>query len=114
MSDCVFCKIRDGEVPAKFEYRDEHTMVFHDLNPVAPHHLLVVPNRCIRSVNEVDAEAAAELGYMFAAAATVARKLGFDQEGYRCVVNTGRGAGQVVMHLHMHLLAGRLLEWPPG
>ena len=112
--DCVFCKIRDGAMPAEFEYRDEHVMVFKDLNPVAPHHLLVVPTKHIESVNQAEAEDAEVLASMFRAAAKVAKKLGFDRDGYRCVVNTGPDAGQVVMHMHMHLLAGRDLTWPPG
>ncbi|NOZ85956.1 MAG: histidine triad nucleotide-binding protein [Deltaproteobacteria bacterium] len=112
--DCVFCKIRDGELPAEFEYRDDHVMVFKDLNPVAPYHYLVVPTEHIESINQAGAAAAESLTNLFLAAEHVAKKLGFEKNGYRCVINTGANAGQVVMHLHMHLLAGREFSWPPG
>lgn len=114
MSPCVFCRIRDGELPARFAHRDEHCMAIEDLHPQAPLHLLVIPLRHIATVNdltEVDREL---VGHLYTVAARVARARGVAERGYRLVMNTHRDAGQTVFHLHLHLLAGRPMEWPPG
>ena len=114
MPDCLFCKIRDGQVPAKVVHRDEHCMAFEDINPQAPVHVLFIPLQHIDTVNELAPSDAERAGHLFLAAAKYAKEKGFAEKGYRLVVNCARGAGQLVFHLHMHLLAGRRLGWPPG
>jgi histidine triad (HIT) family protein len=112
MSDCLFCKIRDGEIPAATVFSDEQVVVFRDVSPRAPTHLLVIPRKHIRSLAEAGAEDAALIGHMNVVAARVAREAGLDS--FRVVVNSGAGAGQSVWHLHLHVLGGRPLAWPPG
>jgi histidine triad (HIT) family protein len=114
MSDCLFCKIRDGQVPAKVVYRDEHCLAFEDINPQAPMHVLVIPNKHIATVNDISAEDREVAGHLFVAAAKLAKERGYAEEGYRVVMNNGRAAGQTVFHIHLHVLAGRHLSWPPG
>lgn len=113
MSSCVFCRIVEGEAPARTVYQDEDVTAFHDRNPQAPTHILIVPNRHITSLNEIERSDAELLGKLFVIARQVAEEQGL-VDGYRLVVNTGRQAGQSVFHLHMHLLGGRSLGWPPG
>jgi histidine triad (HIT) family protein len=113
MRDCIFCRIASGEESARIIYQDEDVTAFHDRNPQAPTHVLVIPNEHIESVNQVTAEDADVLGRLFVVARRVAEEEGVTG-GYRLVVNTGSRAGQSVFHLHMHLLGGRLLSWPPG
>jgi len=113
MSDCVFCRIVRGEVPARIVYQDEEVTAFHDLNPQAPVHILIVPNRHIVGVAEVEPEDESTLGRLFTVARRLAEEMGVTQ-GYRLVVNSGPLAGQSVFHLHVHLLGGRPLHWPPG
>jgi histidine triad (HIT) family protein len=113
-SDCLFCKIRDGQIPAKIVYKDERCLAFEDIRPVAPTHVLFVPLEHIASVNEMTAEHRELVGHLTFAAAKLARERGHAEGGYRLVVNTNRDAGQTVFHIHLHLLAGRPLEWPPG
>lgn len=113
MNNCTFCRIANGEESARIIYRDEDVTVFHDRNPQAPVHVLLIPNEHIESVNEVTAEDVDLLGKLF----VVARRVAEQEDvtgGYRLVVNTGSRAGQSVFHLHMHLLGGRRLSWPPG
>lgn len=113
MSDCVFCRIIQGEAPARIVYQDDDVTAFHDLHPQAPIHILVVPNRHIVGVAQLEPEDQPLLGKLIA----VARQLAEDAritEGYRLVINNGRLAGQSVFHLHIHLLGGRRLGWPPG
>jgi histidine triad (HIT) family protein len=112
MSDCVFCRIVQGQVPARVVYQDDDVTVFHDLNPVADVHLLLIPNRHIPGVDQVTRMDEAVLGKLFTVARRVAEDVGVS--GYRLVVNNGVVAGQSVFHLHMHLLAGRRMGWPPG
>ena len=112
--DCVFCKIVKGEINAEKVYEDERTVAFKDLNPVAPHHVLIIPRQHIASMNEFTDEQEGLLGHIFTAAAKVAKDLGIAESGYRCVINNGRGAGQLVFHMHVHLLGGRDMDWPPG
>lgn len=114
MSDCLFCKIRDGHIPAKIVYRDEVCLAFEDINPQAPTHVLFIPLQHIATVNDVTVEDREVVGHLFVAAAKVARQRGFADSGYRVVMNTHRDAGQTVFHIHLHLLGGRHLGWPPG
>lgn len=115
MADCIFCRIVSGEIPAQIVSRSDHAVAFRDLNPQAPTHVLVVPTRHVDSVRDAKGEEGATLlGHVLQLAATVASDLGLDASGYRLVSNTGREAGQSVFHLHVHLLGGRPLAWPPG
>lgn len=111
--DCVFCKIVSGEIPAQKIYEDEFCVAFSDIHPQAPVHLLVVPRRHIASLAETGAKDAALLGHLVVAAKNLAadQKLG---KGFRIVVNTGEEGGQTVDHLHLHVLGGRNMHWPPG
>jgi histidine triad (HIT) family protein len=113
MKDCLFCRIVAGEIPAKKVYEDEHTFAFEDIDPKAPTHILVVPKKHIRGLKEASPEDAGIVGLCHLAAARVARERGIEN-GYRTVLNVGPGAGQSVFHLHVHLLGGRDLKWPPG
>jgi len=110
--DCLFCRIVRQEIPAKLVYEDEHCVAFRDINPQAPVHVLVVPRQHVPSLNE--ATDAAMLGRLSLAAAKIAKAEGVADEGYRTVMNTNRGAGQTVFHVHLHVLGGRDLGWPPG
>ena len=113
MTDCLFCRIIAGEIPAKKVFEDQHTFAFEDIHAQAPTHVLVVPKRHIRGLKEASAEDAEMVGRCHLAAAEVARQRGIE-DGYRTVLNVGPGAGQSVFHLHLHLLGGRNLGWPPG
>jgi len=113
VSDCIFCRIVRGEAPARIVYQDEEVTAFHDLNPQAPVHVLIVPNRHIDGVAQVTPEDEATLGRLFTVARRIAEEMGVT-EGYRLVVNSGPLAGQSVFHLHLHLLGGRSFRWPPG
>ncbi|MBZ4416176.1 histidine triad nucleotide-binding protein [Myxococcus sp. RHSTA-1-4] len=114
MSDCLFCKIRDGRIPATIVYRDELCVAFEDIYPQAPTHVLFIPLKHIPTVNDITAEDREMVGHLFTAAAKVAKERGHADNGYRVVMNTQRDAGQTVFHIHLHLLAGRPLMWPPG
>ena len=115
MSDCVFCRIVAGEIPAKVASRTDDAVAIHDLNPQAPIHLLVVPVRHVAAVRDAGGEdGALLLGHLMQFAAGLARDLGLDPTGYRLVANTGADGGQSVFHLHLHLLGGRKMSWPPG
>ena len=107
MSDCIFCKIANGEIPSDFLYEDENVVAFRDLNPQAPVHVLVVPKA--HHENFVDSVPAETLLSMEKAVSTVAEKCGVAESGFRCIMNTGAAAGQTVMHLHMHVLGGKSL-----
>jgi histidine triad (HIT) family protein len=109
----IFKRIIDREIPAKIVYEDEHCLAFEDIRPVAPTHLVVIPKKEIASVDEVTEADAQVIGHLFVAMRTIAAKLGLNS-GYRVVTNCGRDAGQEVMHIHFHMLAGRKLSWPPG
>jgi len=113
-NDCLFCLIRDGLIPAQPLYRDEHCFVLQDIHPQAPVHLLVLPNRHVATVNDLQPGDEALVGHLFTTAAKMARERGIDASGYRLVMNTLEDAGQTVFHLHLHLLGGRVLGWPPG
>ena len=111
-SDCLFCRIVRREIPATIVREDEHTFAFRDIDPKAPTHVLVVPKTHVASLN--DATDAAALGELLLAAREIAKSEGIEKSGYRTVINTGAGAGQTVFHVHVHLLGGRSLNWPPG
>ncbi|QSQ22711.1 histidine triad nucleotide-binding protein [Pyxidicoccus parkwayensis] len=114
MSDCLFCKIRDGHIPARVVYRDEVCLAFEDINPQAPTHVLFIPLKHIPTVNDIALEDRELVGHLYTAAARLARERGHADNGYRLVMNTQRDAGQTVFHIHLHMLAGRPLMWPPG
>jgi histidine triad (HIT) family protein len=115
MSDCIFCRIGSGEIPAKIVRRTPEAVAFHDLNPQAPVHVLVIPTRHYTAAGDARGEAGERmLGHLVAFACEVASELGLDARGYRLVMNTGVDGGQSVFHLHLHLLGGRKLGWPPG
>ena len=112
-SDCLFCKIVSGTIPANRVYEDELCIGFPDINPQAPKHLLIIPKQHIASTAKTGAEDTALMGQLMAAAVAIARMEKLDG-GYRIVVNTGAHGGQTVNHLHLHLLGGRHMKWPPG
>lgn len=111
--DCLFCKIAEGSIPSKAVHGDERCYAFADINPQAPVHFLVVPRQHIPSIAHAGGEHSEVLGHLLLTAAEIARAQGLD-DGYRLVVNSGRDAGQTVDHLHVHVLGGRHLSWPPG
>jgi histidine triad (HIT) family protein len=112
--DCVFCRVIAGELPSREAYSGERTYAFHDLRPVAPVHVLVVPREHVSDASEVDPEHGELLAEMLMAARTVAEREGILRTGYRLVFNIGRDSGAEVPHLHLHLMGGRRLSWPPG
>ena len=114
MGGCIFCGIARGEVPAKVVLENDDVIAFHDLDPKAPTHVLVIPRRHIASIDEMADGDEALIGRVFAMARDVARDQGVQEGGYRLVTNIGRNAGQSVDHLHVHVLGGRRLTWPPG
>jgi histidine triad (HIT) family protein len=115
MADCLFCKIVKGEIPAKIVKRSDDALAFRDIDARAPVHVLVIPTRHVAAVREVkSAEGEKLLGRLLAFAAEVASDEGLDGGGYRIVTNTGKNAGQSVDHLHLHVLGGRKMTWPPG
>ena len=112
--DCLFCKIIAGEIPAKIVHEDELSIAFEDVNPQAPTHILIIPRKHLAGLNDAAAEDAPLLGHLHIVAAKLAKEKGIAEGGYRTLFNTGRGAGQTVFHLHLHLLGGRNFSWPPG
>jgi histidine triad (HIT) family protein len=114
MSDCLFCRIIAGEIPAALVHQDEALVAFKDINPQAPLHVLIVPRRHIATLNDLAPDDDELVGSMFRSAAALAKQHGYHERGYRTVFNTNREAGQTVFHIHLHLLAGRGLTWPPG
>lgn len=111
--DCLFCKISQGEIPSNRVYEDERVYAFRDIDPQAPTHILIVPKKHLDSVAKMGPQDEELLGYMIGVAKDIAAKEGLDN-GYRLVINTGEDGGQTVSHLHIHLLGGRSLQWPPG
>lgn len=114
MTDCIFCRIANGELPANLAYEDEDVVAFHDLEPQAPTHILVIPRQHFSTLLETSDEQTLLLGKLQRAAVEIARQLGLDQGGFRIVTNCLEGAGQSVFHVHVHLLGGRVFSWPPG
>jgi histidine triad (HIT) family protein len=112
--DCIFCQIVAGERKGKVVYQDDEIVAFRDINPQAPVHVLLVPRKHIVSVNDLTEEDSRLIGRMFLVAREVAASEGINERGYRLVINTNREAGQSVYHLHLHLLGGRRMSWPPG
>jgi histidine triad (HIT) family protein len=109
---CLFCRIVSGEIPANIVARTNDVVVFRDINPQAPSHLLVIPTQHVASLN--DADVRIDLGSLMRVAADAAKQEGIDSSGYRIVINTGENGGQTVSHLHLHVLGGRRMTWPPG
>lgn len=114
MSDCLFCKIAEGAIPAEKLHEDELAVAFADVNPQAPIHFLVIPKRHIASINDLTPEDEALVGHLYTVARQVAHEQGVAESGYRAVMNCGRDGQQSVFHIHLHVLAGRQLQWPPG
>lgn len=114
MSDCIFCRIVAGTIPATLVYQDELVVAFDDLHPQAPTHTLVIPRKHVAAVQDCQASDQALLGRLLQACAAVAKSKGLAERGYRIVTNTGQDGGQSVFHLHLHVLGGRPLGWPPG
>ncbi len=114
MSDCLFCKIAAKTIPAKLVHEDDRSVAFDDINPQAPVHTLVIPRRHVASLAELNEADAGLLGHLLLVGNQVAKQKGIAEGGYRLVVNTGRNGGQTVFHLHLHLLGGRPMHWPPG
>lgn len=112
--DCLFCKILDGEIPADIIYESESAIAFRDINPQAPTHVLIIPREHIATINDLDASDQDTVGSLYMAAQEIAREEGIAESGYRAVMNCGEGAGQSVFHIHLHVLGGRPLGWPPG
>ena len=114
MSQCLFCQIRDGEVPAEVIYTDEHVLAFRDINPQAPLHVLIIPLTHIATLNDLTPAHRELIGHMHLVAARLAAEAGVSDKGYRVLFNCNRGAGQSVYHIHLHVLGGRPFRWPPG
>jgi len=112
--DCIFCKIVQRDIESKIVYADESVIAFEDVNPKAPTHVLIIPREHMESLNDASQGDEPLLGHMLRMAAKVANQLGVAEEGFRTVINTGAQAGQTVQHLHLHILGGRPLSWPPG
>ena len=110
----IFTKIINREIPAKIIFEDDLCLAFYDIAPQAPQHILIIPKQVIPSLNESSFEHQQLLGHLLAQTAAIAKQQGFAETGYRVVINTGNHGGQTVNHLHLHLLAGRQLSWPPG
>ena len=111
---CLFCKLAKGEINSDIVFEDDDVIAFRDINPQAPHHILVIPRRHIATVNDANPEDAALIGKMTLAAQRVAKDLRVAEDGYRLVMNCNDHGGQTVFHVHLHLLAGRPMHWPPG
>ena len=114
MSDCLFCRIAKKQIPASLVHEDDDLVAFNDINPQAPMHVLIVPRRHIATLNDLQPGDDALMGQMLRLAAELARRQGYAGRGYRTLLNCNREAGQTVFHIHLHLLAGRGLGWPPG
>jgi len=114
MSNCIFCKIVKGEIPAQKVYEDDEILAFHDISPVAPVHCLVIPKKHVKSLMELGAQDVSLAGHMLNKAQELAKELGCGEKGARFVINAGKDGGQSVSHLHIHVLGGRAMAWPPG
>ena len=114
MPDCLFCRIITREIPASIVYEDDHVLAFNDINPQGPTHVLVVPKRHIATLSDLTTGDDAMVGEMVRRAAAIANERGISAGGFRTVFNTNRDAGQTVFHIHLHLIGGRRLTWPPG
>ena len=114
MSDCLFCKIVTGDIQSEKVFENDHVIGFQDLNPQAPTHVLVIPKKHVSTINDLQDEDKALVGEMYMAARQIAADQGLAEKGYRTVMNCNEEAGQTVFHIHLHLLGGRRMKWPPG
>ena len=112
--NCLFCQIIEGSIPTTFLYEDEWVVAFRDIKPQAPTHILIIPRAHIATVNEIDTQEKALVGHMVWVAKLIAEREGFSEFGYRLVFNVNAGGGQMVYHIHLHVLGGRQMSWPPG
>jgi len=112
--DCIFCQIVNGSLPAKIIFEDDKVVAFDDIHPKAPLHKIIIPRKHIATLNDLTEEDANLVGHMFLVAKKIASDLGIAEPGYRTLINCNAGGGQVVYHLHMHLMGGRAMKWPPG
>lgn len=113
MSECIFCKIASGEIESDIVYEDDRAIAFNDINPEAPTHILIIPKKHVGTLKDAETVDESLIGHLLLVAKDIAARRGIES-GYRLILNTGRGAGQTVDHLHFHLLGGRLFTWPPG
>jgi histidine triad (HIT) family protein len=113
-SQCLFCRIAAGEIPSNKVYSDDDVYAFRDINPAAPQHILIIPRKHLSSLNDAGPEDQALMGKLLLSARLIAQELGFADDGFRSVINTGEHGGQTVFHIHVHVLSGRHLSWPPG
>lgn len=114
MNDCLFCKIQEGAIPADIVFESDDVLAFRDVNPQAPTHILIIPRKHIATINDLDEDHEFIMSRLFSVAKIIAAQEGVDEDGYRMVVNCNEKAGQTVFHIHMHLIAGRRMNWPPG
>ena len=114
MTECLFCKMLKKEIPVDIVYKDDDVMAFNDINPQAPIHILIIPCDHIATINDMQADHAEIVGKLFLAAKKIANEKGIAEGGYRTVMNCNADAGQTVFHMHLHLLGGRRMDWPPG
>ncbi|HGE69811.1 TPA: histidine triad nucleotide-binding protein [Candidatus Poribacteria bacterium] len=114
MSDCLFCKIASGEIPAKIEYQDDLAVAFHDINPQSPIHIIIIPRKHIPTVADITKDDYDVMGYLYSVASKIAEKEKIIEDGFRLVINYGKSAGQEIQHIHIHMLGGRSFGWPPG
>ena len=114
MTDCLFCKIIDGEIPGDIVYENDSVLAFNDINPIAPVHILVIPKEHIATLNDLEEKHTQTMGELFLAAKQIASEKGISESGYRTVFNCNKDAQQTVFHIHLHLIAGRQMTWPPG
>lgn len=112
--DCIFCKITEGSMPSTIIYQDKQVIAFDDLYPRAPTHKLIIPRKHIATLNDINSEDKELVGHMFYVAKQLASDLGIADDGYRTLINCNSYGGQVVFHLHLHLIGGRKMQWPPG
>jgi histidine triad (HIT) family protein len=114
MEECIFCKIVQGEIPTNIIYQDDQVIAFDDLHPKAPIHKLIIPRRHIATLNDLDPKDKELIGHMVYVAKQFAKDLNIDEKGYRTLINCNADAGQIIFHIHLHLLGGRKMTWPPG
>lgn len=112
--DCLFCKIIEGTIPANIIYRDDQVIAFDDAHPQATHHKIIIPLKHIATLNDMGEEDKELMGHLIQSATKLAKQLNIADEGYRLVMNCNKGGGQTVFHIHLHLLGGRTMSWPPG
>ncbi|MBI3803939.1 MAG: histidine triad nucleotide-binding protein [Nitrospirae bacterium] len=112
--DCLFCKIVEKKIPCKLVYEDEKVIAFEDINPQAPVHLLLIPRKHLSGLLDLTSDQRMEVAHLFSVVPQLAQEKGIAEQGFRTVINSGRDAGQTVFHLHIHLLGGRPMRWPPG